>query len=599
MILLHLFYSGVPRGLDTPRVRLVVRAACVALFALVLAGAVTRGEEAATPHVQLAPDPSAAAAHEGRGNVSIIHVSGTPATAEAAHPETASAATSGETPQAEAATESTHAATEPAPAVAATSAEPSAEHAADPAEPTVAEKHPAPSEPPAAHAEGAHASTAPAASPAHGDEVPSAPATVAHEAPAPAHVETASPAPSAHAAPPVHAPAAHATAPTTQHGTQLEHAAAPSSHGASAAAGEHARPELVDDAAESGRRFWQAGDHAAAEKAFTRALTANVPVEQKRSLVLEMAGLYRGANQLTKAAAVLEKFVKTYPNDREVPQVLLELGAIYRDLGVYSMATARFFQVLNSTLRVSDEDIPEYRKLAMKARLEIAETYAMQGNLTEAEKYFSRLRLLDLDPADRERVLLRAAQMQFTLKQWLAAEKALAGFAADHPESSHLAEVRYMRAKALEELGRKQEAVDEVVALLQMPVSGEAEVARTTAYWKRRCANELANNFYEQGDFLGALAVYQALARASLDPTWRWPAIYQIGLCFERMDMPQRAAEAYDAILVPETAPAAGTKLPEALVSLQDMARWRRSHLVWIEDKGRQLESLAGTQPAR
>ena len=104
----------------------------------------------------------------------------------------------------------------------------------------------------------------------------------------------------------------------------------------------------------------------------------------------------------------------------------------------------------------------------------------------------------------------------------------------------------------------------------------------------------LANGFYEQGDFLGALAVYQALARASMDPTWRWPAIYQIGLCFERMNMPQRAAEAYDAILAPGTAVDPGTRLPESLVSLQDMARWRRSHLVWIEDKARQLESLAG-----
>jgi tetratricopeptide (TPR) repeat protein len=586
MILLHLFYSGVPRALDTPRMRLIARAACVVLFALVLAGAVSRGEEAATPKVELAPDPSTAAAHEGRGNVSIIHVSGTPETAAAAAPAGDPAAT----PHPDAATESTHAGAEPAPAPAAAPAEPAAHVAAD--------DHAAAAEPLATHAEPAPESTTPTATAAHASEGPEAPASVAHDAPAPAHAETPPPAPPVHATPAVEAPSAHAAAPVAGHESRPAPAPVASGHGATSAAGDHARSQPVDDAAESGRRFWQAGDYVAAEKAFTRALTANVPVEQKRSLVLEMAGLYRGANQLTKAASVLEKFVKTFPNDREMPQVLLQLGAIYRDLGVYSMATARFFQVLNSTLRVSDEDIPEYRKLAMKARLEIAETYALQGNLTEAEKYFSRLQLLDLEPADRERVLLRAAQMQFTLKQWLAAEKALASFAADHPDSPHLAEMRYMRAKALEELGRKQEAVDEVVALLQMPVSGDTEVARSTAYWKRRCANELANNFYEQGDFLGALAVYQALARASMDPTWRWPAIYQIGLCFERMDMPQRAAEAYDAILVPANAPAPGSKLPEALLSLQDMARWRRSHLVWIEEKGRQLDSLAGDKPA-
>ncbi|MBE2213787.1 MAG: tetratricopeptide repeat protein [Opitutaceae bacterium] len=540
MILLHLFYSAVPRVFDTPRIRLMARAACVALFAIVLAGAVSRGEDGA-PTVEPVSTDTPAEAHAGRGNVSIVHVQDAPAVEAPSTP----------TPTTDKVTEAID--TE----AGATADQPLAEP-----------------EEPVAHAEAG----APVAST---DEVPAEPVPTPVQA-APAHAAALAPTPDAHAS--------HDAAPA--------HLPIEASHGAVAATAGHARSDAVDDAAESARRFWQAGDYAAAEKAFTRALTANVPVESKRGLVLEMAGLYRGADQLTKAAAVLEKYIKTYPSDREVPQVLLELGAIYRDLGVYSMATARFFQVLNSTLRVSDEDIPQYRRLAMKARLEIAETYAVQGNLAEAEKYYSRLQLLELEPADRERVLLRAAQMQFTLKQWLAAEKALAAFVAGSPESPHLAEVRYMRAKALEELGRKQEAVDEVVALLQMPVSGDAEVARSTSYWKRRCANELANTFYERGDFLGALAIYQALARASMDPTWRWPAIYQIGLCFERMEMPQRAAEAYDAILAPETAPAPGARLPESLVSLQDMARWRRSHLVWIEDAGKQLQSLTAENSA-
>lgn len=539
MILLHLFCSAVPRSLDTPRIRLVVRAACVLVFALVLAGAVSRGD---TPAEAPAPD---AAAIEGRGNVSIVHLPGG-ATEAGAPAETSAEARAASSPGSDAA---------------ATSDSP------ETSEPAQAESHAQEVAP--ASADEAHA---PAPAP-----------PLAADGPVPSGPEAALPLPE-HA--PVESDVPHLAGPDT-HPPR-----APVMHAA------FGRPGIVEDFAESGRRFWQAGEHAAAEKAFTRALTANVPVEQKRDLVLEMAALYRGANQLSKAAAVLEKFIKTYPDDREVPQVLLQLGTVYRELGVYSMATARFFQVLNSTLRVSDEDIPEYRRLAMKARLEIAETYAMQGNLTEAEKYFARLQLLELEPADRERVLLRGAQMQYTLKQWLGAEKALAAFAANSPDSPHLPEVRYMRARALEELGRKQEAVDEVVALLQMPADGDAETARAAAFWKRRCANELANRFYEQGDFLGALAIYQALARASIEPSWRWPAIYQIGLCFERMDMPQRAAEAYDAILGTADATAEKATLPETLASLQDMARWRRSHLVWIEQKGEQLDSLAGGEPA-
>ncbi len=551
MILIHLFYSVVPRSIDTPRMRVFTRAVCVVLFALVLAGAVSRGDE-----VPVSPPEQPQA---GKGNVSIIHVSGAgEAQAEAPAPAHTSK------PDEHAEPASTADASGPAPAAESPAhAEPAEGAPSEHAEPAaaVATEHAAEVEKPSIPPTQEHVDTVNPAAPEHATGHGTVPAAVA---PAPGH------------AAPAHVPVV--PAPALAHGD--------------------GKLEVVDDFAESGRRFWQAGDFVSAEKSFTRALTAKVPVEKKRDLVLEMAGLYRGANQLPKAAAVLEKFIKTYPNDRDVPQVLLQLGAIYRDLGVYSMATSRFFQVLNSTLRVTDEDIPEYRKLAMKARLEIAETYAIQGDLPEAEKYFSRLQLLDLEPADRERVLLRGAQMQFTLKQWLGAEKALASFLAASPESPHVAEVRYMRAKALDELGRKQEAVDEVVALLKMQAPGEADAAKSTAYWKRRCANELANRFYEQGDFLGALAVYQALARASMDPSWRWPAIYQIGLCFERMDMPQRAAEAYDAILAPGTAPTDGTKLPESLVSLQDMAKWRRSHLVWIEDAGKQLQSLSADKPA-
>ena len=517
MILLHLFYSAVPRVLDTPRIRILVRAAFVVVLAIVATGGVMRGDEPATATAE-------ASDHAGRGSITIVHVAGTNGSSEVSDDPAADRASV--PPQ--------------QPLIA--PAQPEAEVTTGPSLPETA----AQTEMPAA------------------DEASQDVSSESREA------------------------VSVATDPiVASHGDAFPERSR----------GVPMRPDVVEDFAESGRRFWRAGQLEPAEKAFTRALTANVPLEQKRDLVLEMAGLYREAGQLPKAAAVLEKFIKTYPGDRDIPQVLLRLGVVYRELGVYSMATSRFFQVLNSTLRVSDQDLPEYRRMAMKARLEIAETYAMQGNFTEAEKYFGRLQLLELEPTDRERVLLRGAQMQLRLKQWLPAERALATFLAMSPDSPHLAEVRYMRAKALEELGRKQEAIDEVVALLQMAPPGEDEAARSAAYWKRRCANELANRFYEQGDFLGALSVYQALARASMDPTWRWPAIYQIGLCFERMDMPQRAAEAYDAILSPETAPAAGVKLPDSVAALQEMARWRRSHLVWIEDKAQQLDTLASGDP--
>ena len=44
---------------------------------------------------------------------------------------------------------------------------------------------------------------------------------------------------------------------------------------------------------------------------------------------------------------------------------------------------------------------------------------------------------------------------------------------------------------------------------------------------------------------MSALTIYQTLARLNEDADWQWPVIYQMGLCFERLRLSSRAAEAY------------------------------------------------------
>lgn len=357
-----------------------------------------------------------------------------------------------------------------------------------------------------------------------------------------------------------------------------------------------ATPELAEKIAhffQTGVDLWQKGQRDGAERAFSAALQVNAPESMKRQLLLDLARVYADGGESLKAIAVLEKFLVAFPKDEETPALLLQLGLLYRQVGAHNTATARFFQVLNSTLQLAPENLDAYRKLAMKARLEIAETFAQQGDVDEARKYFSRLQLLDLDPADRERVRFREAQLRYAQQKWADGEIALRDFLGEFPRSGYAAEARYMRARSLDALGRKPEAVQEVIELLRSEEPERPEFARQADYWKRRTGNELANQFYEQGDFLGALSIYQALARAGSDPAWCWPAVYQVGLCFERLKMPTRAAEAYRAIVEPDPAPPAGTQLPETLVSLQDMAKWRLAHLDWIEDFAKRLQGLS------
>ncbi|MGH8017970.1 MAG: tetratricopeptide repeat protein [Opitutaceae bacterium] len=345
---------------------------------------------------------------------------------------------------------------------------------------------------------------------------------------------------------------------------------------------------------EMGRDAWVAGDRPRAEAAFAAALDVNAPVEDKRELLLEMGELFSKGGEPLKAIVTFEKFCQTLPSDAAIPGVLLQLGVLYRETGALAKAVSRFFLVLNSTLHVAPENFENYRKLAMKARLEIAETYSLQGDHEEARKYYSRLELLDLDESDRERVVFCGAQLQFSLEQWIDAELQLAGFIERYPDSASAPEARYLLAKALEKLDRREEAVEQVLALLQTPDEPGMEEGRGLAYWKRRTGNELANRFYEQGDIMGALSIYQELAKSSDEPAWQWPAVYQIGLCFERLNLPERAVEAYQVIVARGAEAAPEERMPEALSAVQSMAKWRLEHLDWVEgfEKGLQVLSL-------
>lgn len=348
-----------------------------------------------------------------------------------------------------------------------------------------------------------------------------------------------------------------------------------------------------------GLEMWKIGDINSAERAFGSVLNMSVSAELKRPLLLQLEELYQEAGANLKVIAILEKYVAVFPEDPELPNYLMRLGLLYREQGAYEMATARFFQILNATMRSPTDELDSHRRLAMKARLEIAETFDARGLPNEARKYYSHLQVLDLDPADRERVHFRGAELQYELKQWEPAAAELAKFLETYPESDHALEARYLYAKSLHQLGRTEEAVREVVAVLQSQQdTDDLEKAQKAAYWQRRTGNELANKLYERGDFIGALAVYQALARASEKPAWRWPAVYQVGLCFERLNHPERAAEAYRLILAPESAPADDTELSESLESVRSMAEWRLEHLDWIEDYGKRLQILMAENTA-
>lgn len=332
------------------------------------------------------------------------------------------------------------------------------------------------------------------------------------------------------------------------------------------------------------------GDIAGAELAFRQVIEApRTSAAEKQEALLGLARVFRRHSMLAKSTAVYEKLLAEFPKCPLAPDALLELGRTLRAMGAQKQAIGKFYSVLNSTLKVQSDDMSRYQLLAKTAQFEIAETYFETGNYEEAVKSFARLQLLDLAPTDRARARFMASYSLKLLGNLEAAAKSLRDFVDAWPDDENAPEARYLLALTLRQLGRNDLALAETLQLLRA-VSSEATPPQRLAYWQRRTGNQLANDFFIQGDLASALAIYRSLADSSTDAQWRAPILYQIGLCYERLDAVADAAQAYESVL----GALKGEVAPE-LVDLSRMASWRLGMLGW---KGSLRDAAGGAAPA-
>jgi tetratricopeptide (TPR) repeat protein len=324
------------------------------------------------------------------------------------------------------------------------------------------------------------------------------------------------------------------------------------------------------------------GDFTAAEIAYWQILRNRTYASHDQAdALLGLARMHRKQGVFTKASAVYEKFMKLYPDDARIPDALLDLGRCQRAMGAYHNALNRFYSVINSTLKLPPESYEHYQLLAKTAQFEIAETHFETGNYTEAAKFFDRLRLLDLAPEDRARAHFKSA---CSLMKAGDTEKAVAKFTQyieQWPQDENVPEARYQLALSLRQLGRTDEALSITLALLRTEQANAGTDPKTWAYWQRRTGNQLANDFFQSGDTLSAVAIYDGLSRLANTAAWRLPIVYQMGLCYERLRQTDRATAAYKDIVNSISHPTGKEPVGDELTELGRMATWRIGQLEW------------------
>ena len=319
----------------------------------------------------------------------------------------------------------------------------------------------------------------------------------------------------------------------------------------------------------------------------------DAPEEEKKAAFQELADDYEKKHVLSRAIAVYEKMAQIYAADAGTPDLIFHLGLLYRESGTPRIAIARFYTVLNSTMKFGGQDLAAYRTLAQRAQWEIAETFFKTGDIPSAKKYYDLLSRLDLPPAEQARVQFKLTHCLFIADDVAGAITSAQSFLQAFPGDPSAAECRYLLASAFRAQHRDAEAFDTILALLREETGRKDKDPEKWIYWKKKAGNEFANSYYQKGDTLSALTIYQAIARLSDEPEWQWPVLYQMGLCFERLRYGDRAADAYKYLIDEAKKPGreAG-KLPEILSTILEMARWRSSHLTWSNTAAVNLQRL-------
>ncbi len=305
-------------------------------------------------------------------------------------------------------------------------------------------------------------------------------------------------------------------------------------------------------------------------------LDANIPDEIKKTALLEMAFTHQKAENYPDALKSYGIFLKRYQEDADIPEVLLRQGVLYREIGAPQLALAKFHSVMTVALNLNMDQFDYYRGVVVMAQTQIAETYYQQGKLKEAaEKYAILLRteasLPNRDLIHYMLVLCLAGEQNHTELISQAQD-----FLAHQPDAKEAPHVRYLLATSLKETGRNAESLSQVLKLLK---SESVQDSPDWKVWQQRTGNEIANQLYQEGDYVRALNVYLNLAELDATPGWQFPVYYQVGLIYERLDQPAMAIETYQKIIDREQEldvdSGPGTR------ATVEMSRWRRDFIGW------------------
>jgi tetratricopeptide (TPR) repeat protein len=334
---------------------------------------------------------------------------------------------------------------------------------------------------------------------------------------------------------------------------------------------------------------------ALAAQTLTTLLASEPPPEIKRLALFELALVAQDENKLVLAQQIFGQYLHNYYDDASAPEVLLRQGLIYRQMGVNNLAISKFYAVMSTALKLKLENMDYYKKLVLQAQIEIADTYYQEGKYDEAADFFSRLLRTgnpDLDQIQTQYKLVRSFSCTTNSSGTIAQAQIFLNL---YPNATEAPEVRFFLASSLKKVGRNNDAMRQVLLLLQNEQDNAHKNPELWTYWQQRAGNEIANQLYKEGDYLSALQINLSLAELDKSPAWQVPAWYQAALIYEQLQQWQKASQTYQHILDRQKEVTDAISTP-SLVSVFEMAKWRKDYIDWLQKAKTTQQSFLLTQ---
>ncbi len=290
------------------------------------------------------------------------------------------------------------------------------------------------------------------------------------------------------------------------------------------------------------------GDYEAASRIYAGIAAQTTNAERARKALLSLAEVYRAMDDPLRVVSVLERYQRDYPEDADLPEVLLRMGFLYRETGAPQKAVDSFFGVLKQSFDLHKSDLAGYRALTREASYQIAETYYRMHQYELASEFFTRLlRSSHEHSTERHEILSKTAYASYFAGDYRKVLLLLEPRTWQGVRASKQAEFRFLRASALWALRDREASRAEVVNLATLEIEPNEDPYWN--FWWKHIGNELANDLFAQDDFAAAHKLYYTLLHLSDEPEWQLPIIFQIARCRESMGSIDEAGKIYNQIL--------------------------------------------------